>query len=87
MKDLIPAIDLPIDDFYERLKKQRFVSRSSKPEALIVAVEIPCTEVNMAYKINKDKALDEVKTDGKSTWYMIVYSLCPKTKVLVYFDH
>ena len=53
----------------------------------MLTVEIPANKVDKAFKITEDVLLEDVKSDGKSIWYMMYYKLCPKTHVPTYYDH
>ena len=53
----------------------------------MLALEGLDIEVNKASKITEDMELEEVKSDGKSTWHIAIYKLCPNAHVPVYSDH
>jgi len=51
------------------------------------AVEKPANKVDEAFKITKDMVVEEIKSDGKSTWCIKICKLCPKTHVPISVDH
>ena len=49
----------------------------------MIAVKGRDSIVDKVLKDTGDSDPEEVKTDGKSTWYMIIYKLCLNTHVPV----